>query len=61
VTRERFHSSRTSFEGDRNKDADTLAAGLVTVRITDERYRNSPDEEAERLQRILARRRRHAA
>jgi hypothetical protein len=57
----RFHSSRTAFEGDRDKDADTLAAGLVTVRITDERYEKAPDREAARLHRILARRRSEAA
>lgn len=52
-----FHSSRTSFEGDRDQDADTLALGLVTVRITDERYEHAPDEEAARLRRILELRR----
>lgn len=56
-----FHSSRTSFERDRDKDADTLAEGLVTVRITDERYEKAPEQEALRLHRILARRRRAAA
>jgi very-short-patch-repair endonuclease len=56
-----FHSSRTSFEGDREKDAATLAFGLVTVRITNERYQKTPEEEARRLQRILAQRRGTAA
>jgi hypothetical protein len=46
-----FHRDRTSFVNDRNRDADTLAAGYATVRITWER----PDDmEAARLRRILA-------
>ncbi len=52
-----FHASRTSFEDDRNRDADTLAGGFATIRITGERYEQAPDEEAARLHRILARRR----
>jgi hypothetical protein len=56
-----FHSSRTSFEDDRAKDADTTAAGCVTVRITDERYEKRAAEEAARLRRILAQRRSAAA
>ncbi len=52
-----FHRHRDAFEGDRNRDADTLAAGLVTVRITWERISQTPHEEAERLHAILARRR----
>ena len=56
-----FHSGRIPFEGDRDKDADTLAAGLVTVRITDERYEKAPEREAVRLHRVLAWRRRRAA
>ena len=46
-----FHRDRSSFVNDRNRDADTLAAGYATVRITWER----PDEaEAKRLAQILA-------
>lgn len=56
-----FHSSRTSFESDRSRDADTLAGGFATVRLTWERYRQEPEREAERLNAILARRRRRAA
>jgi hypothetical protein len=56
-----FHSSRISFENDRAKDAETLACGLVTVRITDDRYEKAPDEEAARLHRILELRRTPAA
>jgi hypothetical protein len=48
-----FHNSRQAFESDRDRDADTLLAGLVTVRITDERMTKAPRREAERLQRIL--------
>lgn len=56
-----WHSSRDSFEGDRNRDADTLLADHPTVRITDERFENQPEEEAARLHAILARRRERAA
>ncbi len=56
-----FHSSRTSFEGDRNKDADTAVEGFLTVRITGERFERAPEAEAVRLHRILAPRRRPAA
>lgn len=52
-----FHSSRASFESDRSRDADTLAAGFVTVRITGDRYRREPRKLAERLHEILASRR----
>lgn len=52
-----FHSSRTSFETDRGKDADTLAAGYATLRITWARYQQAPDQEAARLHTILANRR----
>lgn len=52
-----FHRDRGSFESDRNRDADTLAGGLVTVRITRERFNATPDNEAARLQRILEQRR----
>lgn len=46
-----FHRDRASFVNDRNRDADTLAAGYATVRITWERR---DDTEAKRLARILA-------
>jgi hypothetical protein len=52
-----WHWSRASFEDDRNRDADTLLADLVTIRITDQRFERRPDEEAARLHAILARRR----
>ncbi len=56
-----FHSDRGSFEGDRDRDADTLAAGHVTVRITWGRMRRQPAREADRLGAILESRRRRAA
>ena len=52
----KFHRDRTSFEGDRDRDADTLAAGLITVRITDRRMEHAPEREARRLQAILEKR-----
>jgi very-short-patch-repair endonuclease len=53
-----FHSSRASFESDHDRDADMLLAGLPTVRITWERLIGRPAPEADRLNRILAARRR---
>ncbi len=50
----RFHSSRDSFEGDRSRDADTLALGFETVRLTWGRLRQ---READRLRAILRARR----
>jgi hypothetical protein len=52
-----FHRDRQNFESDRDRDADTLAAGFVTVRITWERLICAPDREARRLHAILAARR----
>jgi hypothetical protein len=52
-----FHSSRVSFEDDRERDATTTAAGFVTVRITKPRFEEQPQREAKRLQAILAQRR----
>lgn len=49
-----FHRDRTAFESDRDRDADTLAAGFVTVRITWERMTAA---EAGRLRMILQSRR----
>lgn len=57
----RFHSSRESFERDRERDATTLAAGHVTVRLTWERMHERPDAEAARLHEILRQRRSEAA
>ncbi len=52
-----FHSDRATFERDRDKDADATAKGLITVRLTDERMKDTPREEAARLRKILAARR----
>ena len=52
-----FHSGKIAFETDRERDAVTLAAGFVTVRVTEERLDERPNEEAERLHAILAPRR----
>ena len=52
-----FHRSREVFESDRDRDADTLEAGHVTVRLTKRRLRGQPDREAERLHNILSARR----
>jgi very-short-patch-repair endonuclease len=55
-----YHSDRDSFERDRKRDAIMLAAGFVTVRITDERMNHEPEQEATRLLDILAARRKAA-
>lgn len=55
-----FHMDRDSFERDRKRDAIMLEAGIATVRITDERMKHEPEEEARRLLEILAARRRGA-
>lgn len=56
-----FHSDRDSFERDRNRDADMLAADFVTVRVTRDRMRHKPEHEARRIIKILEARRRRAA
>jgi hypothetical protein len=55
-----FHSDRDSFERDRRRDAIMLAADYVTVRITSERMKETPEAEANQLNTILERRRRAA-
>lgn len=57
VDSHQFHSDRQTFESDRNRDVDFLAAGIATVRITDERMNQNPEREASRLNKILAARR----
>jgi hypothetical protein len=52
-----FHWSKQSFEDDRDRDADTAAAGHITVRITGERMAKNERCEADRLHRILEQRR----
>ncbi|MGH2928314.1 MAG: hypothetical protein ACRDL8_08930, partial [Solirubrobacteraceae bacterium] len=51
----RFHGDRRTFESDRDRDADRLAAGYVTVRITWDRLTGKPAREAKRLRVILRR------
>lgn len=48
-----FHRDAIAFETDHERDAETLAAGFVTVRITWERINRAPGREAARLRRIL--------
>jgi hypothetical protein len=50
-----FHKSREAFEDDRARDADTLAAGYRTLRITWDRVHTRAQAEAEaaRLRRLL--------
>jgi Transcriptional regulator, AbiEi antitoxin/Protein of unknown function (DUF559) len=49
----RDHSRRDRFEADRDRDAEMLARGIVTMRITWERFVRFPEREAERLRRVL--------
>ena len=49
-----FHKDREMFEDDRERDADHLDHGLITVRITKRRLTAMPDREAARLKRILS-------
>jgi Transcriptional regulator, AbiEi antitoxin/Protein of unknown function (DUF559) len=53
-----FHKGKIAFETDRERDAETLARGYVTIRITWERIEQRPREEAARLHAILEQRRR---
>jgi hypothetical protein len=53
-----FHKDPIAFETDRERDAETLAAGFATLRITWERIELAPGREGMRLHKILARRRR---
>ena len=56
-----YHSDRAAFERDRERDATTLAAGHVTIRITWERMHARAAQEAARLHKILRQRRARAA
>ena len=49
-----FHLDPIAFEADRERDAETLAHGFVTVRVTWQRIQQRPQREAERLHAILA-------
>jgi very-short-patch-repair endonuclease len=55
------HSTRTAFETDRERDAQALALGLATLRITHDRLHGAARAEADRLRRILDSRRGQAA
>jgi len=48
-----FHSGKIAFESDRERDAEMLAHGYVTVRMTWERIEQRPGQEARRLRVIL--------
>lgn len=48
-----FHLDPIAFETDRERDAEMLVHGLVTVRATWERIEDRPDREAQRLGAIL--------
>ena len=48
-----FHLDPIAFETDRERDAEMLVHGLVTVRVTWERIEDRPDREAQRLGAIL--------
>jgi very-short-patch-repair endonuclease len=49
-----FHSDRISFESNRDRDADNLAHGLPTIRVTHERMKADPAKEAERVRQTLS-------
>jgi hypothetical protein len=49
-----YHNNRDAFENDRERDADHLDHGLITIRITKARLERAPDDEAARLLRILS-------
>jgi very-short-patch-repair endonuclease len=53
-----FHGDQVAFGSDRDRDADLLDFGYQTVRITWDRLHETPEREAARLKRILARRER---
>jgi hypothetical protein len=48
-----FHTDPEAFEDDRERDAENLKHGLRTVRITTTRLTETPDDEADRLLKIL--------
>jgi Protein of unknown function (DUF559) len=52
-----FHKGKIAFEDDRERDAETLARGHVTIRMTWDRIHERPRREAHRLGGILASRR----
>jgi Transcriptional regulator, AbiEi antitoxin len=56
-----FHRDKYAFEGDRDRDADLLAIGFATVRVTWKRLMERPEREAQRLHQILQNQRRALA
>jgi hypothetical protein len=48
-----YHGDAEAFEDDRERDAENLKHGLPTVRITVERFRQTPEREAARLLEIM--------
>jgi hypothetical protein len=56
-----FHSSKDRFRRDRANDAEALALDILTVRVTMDRLEDTPEKEAQRMHRILERRRRRFA
>jgi very-short-patch-repair endonuclease len=52
-----FHRDRVSFEDNRERDAATLEAGYITIRLTSERWSTDRQRETARLQDILDQRR----
>jgi hypothetical protein len=56
-----FHQDKYAFEGDRDRDADLLAIGFVTLRVTWKRLMERPEREARRLDKILCAQRRRLA
>ncbi len=52
-----YHGHEAAFERDRDKDANLLAAGYATVRVTGYRLDQTPEREAARLHALLAARR----
>lgn len=50
-----YHNTRESFESDRTRDANALAHGIATVRITHDRMTGDEAAEAARLRKILSR------
>lgn len=49
-----YHKGKPAFETDRERDAYMLERRFVTVRVTEERLDERPDQEADRLHTILA-------
>jgi hypothetical protein len=49
-----YHDGDWSFERDRDRDADLVAAGFRVVRVTWHRLTNEPEREARRLAALMA-------